>query len=236
MKNEKWISLFSGGKDSNWSLYQAIKNGLDVEFLVTVHPPQGSYMYHFPATRVVPLAAESIGIELIEIEPKFEIDKNINSSKQGDLETKFIEMEIEKISEKIELTGVIVGAVESEYQASRIQNICDKLDIELYAPLWKIDPIVSMKNMIKSGFEMMIVGVAAMGFDESWLGRYIDIETISDLEILNEKYGVHVMGEGGEYETIVTNGPHMNLEIKMEYETVWDVNSGEIKVKNAWLI
>ena len=49
------------------------------------------------------------------------------------------------------------------------------------------------------------------------------------------KYGVHILGEGGEYETLVTNGPHMNREIKVEYDVFWRGNWGEIKVKNAWL-
>ena len=73
MKGGQWVSLFSGGKDSNWALYQALENGFDIKYLLTVHPPAGSYMYHVPATRVVPFVAESIGIELIEIEPEFKI-------------------------------------------------------------------------------------------------------------------------------------------------------------------
>ena len=86
MRGDRWVSLFSGGKDSNWALYQALENGFDVEYLLTVHPPPGSYMYHVPATRVVPFAAESIGIRLIEIEPEFKIPGNVESGEQGDRE------------------------------------------------------------------------------------------------------------------------------------------------------
>ena len=31
MKGGQWVSLFSGGKDSNWALYQALENGFDVK-------------------------------------------------------------------------------------------------------------------------------------------------------------------------------------------------------------
>ena len=213
-----------------------IKNGFDVQYLLTVHPPPGSYMYHVPATQVVPLAAESIGIKLIEIEPKFEIEEDIDSSEQGDREAKYIRDVLMKMDDEIQLEGIIAGAVESEYQRSRIQRICDELNIKLYAPLWKSDPLFTINEMVENDFEIMIVGVAARGIDSSWLGKKVDKIVIGELEALNEKYGVHILGEGGEYETIVTNGPHMNREIEIEYDIYWDSNWGEIRVKNAWLI
>ncbi|MFL2521471.1 MAG: diphthine--ammonia ligase [Halobacteriales archaeon] len=235
MRGDRWVSLFSGGKDSNWALYQALENGFDVEYLLTVHPPPGSYMYHVPATRVVPFAAESIGIRLIEIEPEFKIPGNVDSGEQGDREVECIENSLIEIADEIHLKGIIAGAVESEYQRSRIQKMCDNLNITLYAPLWKSDPLTMINKMVEAGFEIMMVSVAAEGVDESWLGRYIDVNAIGELQVLNEKYGVHILGEGGEYETLVTNGPHMSREVKVEYDVFWGENWGEIRVKNAWL-
>ena len=139
------------------------------------------------------------------------------------------------MADEIHLKGIIAGAVESEYQRSRIQKICDELDIVLYAPLWKSDPLVMINKMVETGFEIMIVGVAADGMEESWLGRYIDNNAIVELKAINEKYGVHILGEGGEYETLVTNGPHMNRRVEIEYDVFWEQNWGEIRVKNAWL-
>ena len=235
MKEDRWVSLFSGGKDSNWALCQALENGLNVEYLLTVHPPAGSYMYHVPATRVVPLVAESIGIGLIEIEPEFEIPGDVDSGEQGDKEIKCIKNSLIEMEDEINLKGIIAGAVESEYQRSRIQKMCDELDIVLYAPLWKSDPLVMINKMVETGFEIMIVSVAADGMEESWLGRYIDNKAIVELKAINEKYGVHILGEGGEYETLVTNGPHMNRGVEIEYDVFWEQNWGEIRVKNAWL-
>jgi uncharacterized protein (TIGR00290 family) len=92
-----------------------------------------------------------------------------------------------------------------------------------------------INKMVETGFEIMIVGVAADGMEESWLGRYIDNNAIVELKAINEKYGVHILGEGGEYETLVTNGPHMNRRVEIEYDVFWEQNWGEIRVKNAWL-
>src|SRR6056297_724865 len=69
MTDGAWVSLFSGGKDSSWALYRALERGYSVERLLTVHPEGDSYMYHVPETRLAGLAAESIGIPLVEVEP-----------------------------------------------------------------------------------------------------------------------------------------------------------------------
>lgn len=53
----------------------------------------------------------------------------------------------------------------------------------------------------------MIVGVYAEGFDRSWLGRKIDAACAADLRRLRDRYGISVMGEGGEYESMVLDAP-----------------------------
>ena len=46
--------------------------------------------------------------------------------------------------------------------------------------------------------DIIVVQVAAYGMNESWLGRKLDEEAVDDLSVLHRKYGVHIMGEGGE--------------------------------------
>ncbi|EMA41784.1 diphthine--ammonia ligase [Halobiforma nitratireducens] len=248
-----WVSLFSGGKDSSWALYRALEEGLDVQRLVTVHPVGDSYMYHVPATELAALAAESIGIELLEVEPEdFEADAAIDSSVQGDdelepLEAALTELDAELTAEGDEadgadgadgtggIAGVTAGAVESEYQTSRIEGMCDRLGCDLFAPLWQEQPRELADAMLDAGFEIVIIQVAAHGLDESWLGRTIDREALAELEALNEEYGVHVLGEGGEFETLVVDGPHMERRLDLEYETEWDGTRGRLRITDATL-
>src|SRR6056297_389259 len=133
-----WVSLFSGGKDSSWALYRALESGLDVSRLVTVHPEGDSYMYHVPATRLARLAAESIGIPLVEVEPDdFEADHAEESGAQGDAELQPLEAALRDLDAELPggIAGVTAGAVESEYQTSRIETMADRLDCEVFAPL-----------------------------------------------------------------------------------------------------
>jgi uncharacterized protein (TIGR00290 family) len=89
--------------------------------------------------------------------------------------------------------------------------------------------------MLDAGFEILIVQVAAAGLDESWLGRRLDADALDELVALNERYGVHPLGEGGEFETLVTDGPHMHRPIELEWERVWEGSRGHLRVTDARL-
>jgi diphthine-ammonia ligase len=234
-----WVSLFSGGKDSSWALYRALERGLPVERLVTVHPEGDSFMYHVPATELASLAAESIGIPLVDVRPEdFEAgaDPTEDSGERGDRELEPLEAALAELADDLGgIDGVTAGAVESSYQTDRIEAMCERLDAELFAPLWQEEPRELADAMLDAGFEIKIVRVAAYGLDESWLGRTLDADALADLEALNDKYGVHILGEGGEFETLVTDGPHMERPIELAYETSFDGSRGSLRVTDAWL-
>ncbi|MFC6826162.1 diphthine--ammonia ligase [Halopelagius fulvigenes] len=231
-----WVSLFSGGKDSAWALYRALEEGLNVTRLLTVHPSEDSFMYHVPATHLTSLAAESVGIEHVEVFPEdFDAPNAEDATAQGDAELEPLEAAVEALGDELNLVGVTAGAIESEYQTSRIRGMCDRLGIDLFAPLWREDPLELGEAMLDAGFEITILQVAAHGLDESWLGRTLDAAALDELTRLNEEYGVHVLGEGGEFETFVTDGPHMSRPVELEYETVWEGTRGYLEITDASL-
>ncbi|WP_267161939.1 diphthine--ammonia ligase [Halovenus salina] len=232
MTDDAWVSLFSGGKDSSWALYQALERGLPVERLVTVHPPDDSYMYHVPATELASLAAESIGIPLVEVESSFDTDDVADAGEQGDTEIEPLEAALTDLDE---LAGLTVGAVESEYQNSRVGAMADRLGVDVFAPLWQRNPRELGETMLGAGFEIKIIRVAAGGLDDSWLGRSLDADALDELATLNDQYGVHLLGEGGEFETLVTDGPHMDRPLRLDYEVEWDGTRGQLQVTDAWL-
>lgn len=247
MTDGAWLSLFSGGKDSAYAFHLARESGLPVEALLTVHPEGDSYMYHVPATHLAGLAAESIGLPLYEVEAEdFGTDAPRDAGERGD-------REVEPLAEALAdlagqqagdldgqlaggLAGITVGAIESEFQATRVERVADRLDLEVYAPLWHREPLELGREMIAAGFEIRIVRVAAAGLDESWLGRVLDEAALEELADLREDYGLHVLGEGGEFETLVTDGPHMDRAIRLSTETEWDGTRGTLHVEDAWLV
>ncbi|HUW42826.1 MAG TPA: TIGR00289 family protein, partial [Thermoplasmata archaeon] len=66
---------------------------------------------------------------------------------------------------------------------------------------------------------------------ERWLGRTVDSNVIDDLVALRRKRRINVSGEGGEFETIVLDGPNFRrrLEIASSYVD-WHVRSGVLKI------
>jgi ABC transporter with metal-binding/Fe-S-binding domain ATP-binding protein len=237
MTDDAWVALFSGGKDSSWALYRALERGLPVERLVTVHPPGDSYMYHVPETRLAGLAADSIGIDLVDVEPgDLGAEDATDAGAQGDSELEPLEAALEELAAELGgIAGLTAGAVESEYQTSRIEAMADRLGAELFAPLWQEEPVELAEAMLDAGFEIRVVRVAAAGLEESWLGRTLDRGALAELRALNEEYGVHVLGEGGEFETLVTDGPHMDRPIEVEYRTEWEGGRGRVVVEDARL-
>lgn len=237
MNDGAWVSLFSGGKDSSWALYRALETDLSVERLLTVHPEEDSYLYHVPATDLAGLAAESIGIELVEITPDPVATDLTGSSARGDAELEPLERALERLDRTLDagLAGVTAGAIESEFQTSRIEAMCDRLGIESYLPLWHRDPGELAAEMVAAGFETTVIAVAARGLDESWLGRTLDMDAFAELENLHDEYGVHPLGEGGEFETLVTDAPHMARPIKLDYDTEWDGVRGRLRITDAVL-
>ena len=233
---DAWVSLFSGGKDSSWALYQALEEGLNVERLLTVHPSEDSYMYHVPETKLASVAAESIGIDLVEVDPgDLAAGDADDSAAQGDAELEPLEDALTDLAGEIDLAGVTAGAIESEFQTNRIQEMCDRLGIDLFAPLWQRDPEQLAADMLDASFEITIMQVAAYGLNESWLGRTLDADAIDELRELNEEYGVHLLGEGGEFETFVTDGPHMDRPIELDYDIEWHGDHGRVRVTDARL-
>ena len=115
----------------------------------------------------------------------------------------------------------------SVYQASRIQKICDELEIKCFNPLWHKNEFEYLEELIKNKFRVIITGVSAYPLDASWIGRKIDMKFIEDVKNLYEKYKIHPAGEGGEFESFVLNCPLFERPLKVTDSKI----SGE---KNSW--
>ncbi len=210
--------LFSGGKDSIYSAWLAKKEGYELACLISFRSEnKDSYMFHTPSIDKVEKQAEVMGIPLV-------IGKTEGVKEE---ELKDLERVIKKVKEEYEVEGIVTGAIASVYQSSRIQKICDKLDLECFNPLWQKDEVGYLKELVKNKFKIIITGVAAFPLDESWLGREIDDKFISEVVELKKKYKIHPAGEGGEFESFALNCPLFSKELKVVDKKI----SGE---GNAW--
>ena len=162
-------------------------------------------MFHTPAITWTKLQAEKLQLPLIIKETEGKKEEELNDLKEA----------IKQAIEEHNIEGVVTGAVESIYQASRVQKITDELGIECFNPLWQKDQMELLNDLVTLGFEVIISGVAADPFDETWLGRKLDRHTIVQLEMFKEQLKLNPAGEGGEYESFVINSPDFKEGIKI---------------------
>ncbi|XP_041668097.1 diphthine--ammonia ligase isoform X2 [Cheilinus undulatus] len=90
---------------------------------------------------------------------------------------------------------------------------CLRLSLQPLAYLWRQDQDSLLSAMISSDLHAILIKVAAFGLDpEKHLGKPLaDMEPY--LKQLSQKYGVHVCGEGGEYETFTLDCPLFKKKI-----------------------
>ncbi|HEX7467173.1 MAG TPA: TIGR00289 family protein [Methanobacterium sp.] len=218
--------LFSGGKDSTMAIYKAIEEGYEVEYLVSmISDNPESYMFHVPNIHITELSSEAMGIPLIKAKTHGVKEKELD--------------DLKKVLNELKDRGVraiFTGALASEYQKSRIDQLCTDIGLMSKAPLWHVDPKEYMEEIIDLGFEVIIISVSAEGLDKSWLGRKIDHELLDELIILNNKYGMHMAFEGGEAETLVLDCPIFKKRISiLASSTVWDRDNGYLSISEAEL-
>lgn len=204
-------SLFSGGKDSTFALYMAKQCGYHVSCLISIHSRNPySYMFHTPSILRVRQQAAVLEIPLVFYETQGEKEKELTD----------LEAAIQSARTQYGIEGIITGAIESTYQASRIQRICNVLDIECFNPLWQKDQFELLDDLIHNAFEVVITAAAAYPLDASWLGRTIDREFIRLIKPLHEKYRINPAGEGGEFETFVLNCPMFKKGLRIVNSTI----------------
>jgi len=198
--------LFSGGKDSTMATWLAKKQGHEIVCLMTLHSENpDSYMFHTPSIKRTEKQAALMGLPLIT--------KNTKGVKEDELRD--LESVIKIAIKKYGVKGIVTGALHSDYQASRIQKICDKLNLQCINPLWHKDEFEYLKEILKNKFKVIVTGVSAYPLNASWLGRVIDETFIRDVTKLNGKYKIHVAGEGGEFESFVLDCPMFKRPLKV---------------------
>ena len=219
--------LFSGGKDSTLALHIATEKKESIACLITLTSKnKESYMFHTPNIEMTTLQAEALELPLV------------STPTEGKKETELIDLEcaITEAKEQFNIEGIVTGTVESTYQTTRIQRICNKLNLHQFNPLWKYNQKALLEVLIAKKFQVIISGVFAYPLDNTWLGKQLDTNRIAQLVELQNKYGINPAGEGGEIETTVLDAPLFKQKIEItEATTEWQGSSGIYHIKTAQL-
>lgn len=186
-----------------------------------------SFMYQTVGHEVIPLYGDATGIPLYR-QPihgsavRHERDYAFDAMEQGVDETESMLPLLQSIKEKHpEANALCSGAILSTYQRTRVESIAVRLGLTPLAYLWKYpvlpSPVIPKNeaqlliDMEIAEIDARIIKVASAGLDESHLWERVSSEAGSNrVKRALHKFGAvegAALGEGGEFETLVLDGP-----------------------------
>jgi asparagine synthase (glutamine-hydrolysing) len=203
--------LFSGGKDSSYASWMVQKEGHEIVCLVSIISKNpDSFMFHTPAIELTKRQADLMRVPLIL--------KKSDGEKEEEL--KDLSFVIERAIKEFGVEGIVTGAIGSNYQADRIKKICEQFGVKCISPLWKKNQLGLLREIVAARFFVIISAVAAYPLDSGWIGRKIDEGFIEEVSKLQKKYRINPAGEGGEFESLVLDGPIFSKRLNVKLKKV----------------
>jgi diphthine-ammonia ligase len=208
------VASFSGGKDSTYALYEALKEGLPVTHLLFIKTGGKA---HLDNKWVLKLVSEAVGI------PELTVNKELPA--------------IRKALQKLDAETLVSGVMTTPEHMAWYEEVCGPIQVKHYAPLWGKNPLIALDEMKQLGFHMLVIEVdTALGSNENWLGKEIDDAMLSELKQLKSKRQINPIGEWGEYHTVVLDCPIYKKRINiLKSEITWKKSKGYVKIKKAEL-
>src|SRR5262249_50932952 len=110
------------------------------------------------------------------------------------------------------ITHVIFGDILFEEHRRWAEQICAPHGLTAVEPLFGCSTLDLFEEWVSSGSDALIVTARAQFFDDTWLGRPLRRELLSEFSRL----GVDPCGERGEYHTVVTNSPLFSAPVRLK--------------------
>lgn len=219
----KFIALVSGGKDSIYSICKLLDAGHTLEGLLYMKSTEAysdSYMFQTVGSEAVRLIGECLNCPLFIYDTQCRpINQSLDYvSTLGD-EVEDLYDAIKNISDVVNFEAVCSGAILSNYQKKRVENICSRLGRTSIAPLWGKNQEELLNEMVEYGIDAIIVKIASPLLKRSCLS--MSLSQIGDyFKTVSSKYGLNHCGEGGEYETVVLDCKYFKKRIRPKHASV----------------
>ena len=229
-KGVRLAALYSGGKDSTFSIFKAKQMGHEIVCLISIRPiSDESLLFHYPNVWITDLLANAMQMPM----SSFKVDK---ASKES--EVKALEEAIISAKSLYGIDGIIHGAISSKFQNQLFKTICDNHRLHMIAPLWNSQAGPYLNELFSEEFHIIFVSVSAMGLEKCWLGKTFDRYSLVKLEFLSKKFGFNLLLEGGEAETLVIDCPLFRTKrVNIDRARIhWDGQRGIFEILEASLV
>lgn len=182
---------FSGGKESVFALFYALRHGVKPVVLLTMMNSKGTRTRGHGFNKGLIMAqAQALGIPALFANASW----------------KRYEEVFKMTLRRLKADGVKVGVFGDLYLEEHrqwVEKVCSEVGFEPILPLWGRDPEGLLKEFLSLGFKAILVAIKDPRIPREFLGRTLDEGLITNLK----EIGIDPCGERGEYHTLVVDGP-----------------------------
>jgi len=190
---------WSGGKDSCYSLMQAVKAGAILKVVLNMMNENGKISRsHGLSVPILRQQAAAMNVPLFA-----------KPSTWDDYETNFVQA-IDELRASYSIEAMVFGDIDLEPHRQWEEKVCRQGGIQALLPIWQQDRKELVMNMLNERIVAMIVSCNEV-LGERFLGRLLDTDLVDELEAM----GVDVCGENGEFHTVVLDCPLFRAPIQV---------------------
>jgi diphthine-ammonia ligase len=219
----KVIAAWSGGKDSCFAYYKVKQQGYEIVSLLTFMHSAERTNFHAIKTELLDAQAQAIGVP---------IQKTITTPEAYERIFKDTLLKFKAQGIKGLVTGDIYEVL--GHEEHWLERVCAEVGLEPIRPLWQGNTVKLFEEFVAAGFHATVVRTRLDVLGVEWLGRDLNNAFLSDIRKIK---GVDPCGEGGEYHTVVTDGPVFKSRIKLlETRKLTEDGYGRLEIERFRLL
>ena len=182
----KAAALFSGGKDSLYSVQLVEKRGENVTNLITLLPTLPWPSPHAENIECLKKIAKAMNKQLTIVDAR---------NKEA----------LPSALKSLNVDALVAGDINVEEHVTAFEALCNNVGIELLEPIYGRNTAQLFDEIFGLGYKALITGVNLKELGEEWLGFVISEDT--GAEFLSKIGSVDPLGENGEFHTLVLDCP-----------------------------
>jgi uncharacterized protein (TIGR00290 family) len=187
----RYACSWSGGKDACLALHRAIRQWGPPAALVNVLSEDGEHSHsHGLPRRVLEAQADAVGAPIV-----------FGRASWVQYEAVFVEI-LQSLSAE-GITHCVFGDIDLQVHRDWEEMVCARAEMRAELPIWHEEHEALVSEFLCLGYAATLVTIDLDRVPERFLGRALSPDTCARLT----KLGIDVSGEGGEFHTVVTNGP-----------------------------
>ncbi|VDP99149.1 unnamed protein product [Trichobilharzia regenti] len=203
----KFVALISGGKDSVYNIMECVAHGHKLVALANLSPPK-----HLHDKRLLYDECHND-----EVEDLYELLSRV-------------------LCEHSDVTAVSSGAILSDYQRYRVENVTHRLGLRSLCFLWQRSQEELLEDMISAHIEAIIIKIASFGLTiDDFLGFRLNDVATKLFKLSVPPWSLNVCGEGGEFETTTLDCPMFRSRISLASEPELVIHSKDPFSPTAYL-